>query len=261
MMEYMGRAGQPAVDPCPLRRRDRMHLRVVRRHIEASVASVGPELEQIRAGKLRVLLCLMPSVPTSSRRSDGPGEGLRVRRRERRVLDRPAKTPKEIQRKLEVALLQAFKDPMVIDVLTKWNWDIDPMGSEALTQMIIRDYKANGELLKKFGMGIYRRTNPAVAETLKRQPRKNSRRERNAAGFRLSWQLYSHPALPAGGCVTIPFIVRQAHHERNHGMLRISNVAVRPELVEGPPWIAKQSLTGKAADEGECLGSRNSSYW
>jgi hypothetical protein len=36
-------------------------------------------------------------------------------------------------------------------------WDIDPLGSEALTQMVFRDYKMNGELLRKFGLGIYKK--------------------------------------------------------------------------------------------------------
>jgi tripartite-type tricarboxylate transporter receptor subunit TctC len=158
MMEYMGRRDNLQWIHVPFAAATECTSALLGGHIEASVASVGPELEQIRAGKLRVLLCLMPKrsnlfpeVPTVLEK------GYEFAVESGGCWTVPAKTPKEIQRKLEVALLQAFKDPMVIDVLTKWNWDIDPMGSEALTQMIIRDCKANGELLKKFGMGIYKK--------------------------------------------------------------------------------------------------------
>ena len=127
-------------------------------HVEVSAISLGPELEQIRAGRLRALLSLIPK--RSSLLPDVPTvleKGYDFAVMASGCWTVPAKTPKDIQRKLEGALLQSFKDPMVIDALNKWMWDIDPLGSEALTQMVFRDYKMNGELLKKFGLGIYKK--------------------------------------------------------------------------------------------------------
>ena len=46
---------------------------------------------------------------------------------------------------------------MVIDAMTKWNWAIDPLNSEALSKMVFEDYQINGELLKKFGLGLYQK--------------------------------------------------------------------------------------------------------
>jgi len=127
-------------------------------HVEAYAAALGNELEHIRSGRLRVLLSLnpkrcplFPDVPSVLEK------GYDFAVMSGGCWTVPAATPKDIQRKLEGALLLAFKDPTVIDVLNKWNWAIDPLDSETLTQMIIRDYKINGELLKKFGLGIYKK--------------------------------------------------------------------------------------------------------
>jgi hypothetical protein len=54
-------------------------------------------------------------------------------------------------------LLQAFKDQNAIEVINKWNLAFDPIDSESLTKMIHNSYKRNGELLKKFGLGIYKK--------------------------------------------------------------------------------------------------------
>ena len=126
-------------------------------HIEAYSAAVGNELEHVRAGKLRVLLSLNPK--RSPLFPDAPSvleKGHDFAVMSGGCWTVPAATPKAIQRKLEDALLQAFKDPMVIDVMTKWNWAIDPLNSEALTKMVFEDYQVNGELLKKFGLGLYK---------------------------------------------------------------------------------------------------------
>jgi tripartite-type tricarboxylate transporter receptor subunit TctC len=127
-------------------------------HVEGYSAALGAELEQIRAGRLRVLLSLNPK--RVSLFPDVPSvleKGYDFAIMSGGCWTVPAGTPKDIQRKLENALLQAFKDPTVIDALNKWNWAIDPLDSESLTNMIGKDYRINGELLKKFGLGIYKK--------------------------------------------------------------------------------------------------------
>ena len=44
-----------------------------------------------------------------------------------------------------------------------------------------------------------------------------------------------HPPLPLKRLCRNPFMVRQAHHERIMSALKFSNLAVRPEPVEGRP--------------------------
>lgn len=127
-------------------------------HVEAYAAAVGNELEHIRAGKLRVLLSLNPKrVPLFPDAPSVLEKGYDFAVMSGGCWTVPAATPKDIQRKLESALIQSFQDPTVTDVLNKWNWGIDPLGSETLTKMVFNDYKVNGELLKKFGLGIYKK--------------------------------------------------------------------------------------------------------
>lgn len=127
-------------------------------HVEVSVAAVGSELEHIRTGRIRVLLLLLPKrvtllpeVPSVLEKgydfsvANGPCWAV------------PAGTPKDIQRKLESALLQATKDPTVVEVMTKWNVIVDSVDSESLTKIVEKDYRIYGELLKKLGIGIYKK--------------------------------------------------------------------------------------------------------
>jgi tripartite-type tricarboxylate transporter receptor subunit TctC len=127
-------------------------------HVEVYSASLGAELEQIRAGRLRVLLSLSPN--RVSLFPDVPSvleKGYDFVIRSGGTWTVPAGTPKDIQRKLENALLQAVKDPTVIDVLNKWNWALGPLDSESLTKLVWEDYKINGELMKQLGLGIYKK--------------------------------------------------------------------------------------------------------
>jgi tripartite-type tricarboxylate transporter receptor subunit TctC len=127
-------------------------------HVQVYSASMGTEVDQIRSGRLRFLLSTNPKrntiftdVPTVLEKSYDfavvSGACWTV----------PAATPKDIQKKLEGALLQAFKDPAAGEVISKWNMVIEPMGGEALQDLIFRDYKINGELLKQLGLGIYKK--------------------------------------------------------------------------------------------------------
>ncbi len=127
-------------------------------HVDLGPGSMGMEVEQIRAGKLRLLLGLnekrvstFPDIPTIIEKgydfAIGGGACWSV----------PVNTPKDIQQKLEKALLQSFKDPAVIEVINKWNMAYEPLDSDALTKMIARDHKVLGELIKKFNLGIYKK--------------------------------------------------------------------------------------------------------
>lgn len=127
-------------------------------HVQVYSASLGTEVEQIRSGRLRFLLStnpgrntIFPDFPTVLEKGYDfavvAGACWTV----------PAGTPKDIQLKLERALLQAFKDPMVVEVITKWKMVIEPLDGESLQKIIAKDYRINGELLKQLGLGIYKK--------------------------------------------------------------------------------------------------------
>ncbi|MDH4268461.1 MAG: hypothetical protein OEW45_22780, partial [Deltaproteobacteria bacterium] len=58
---------------------------------------------------------------------------------------------------LEKALLESFKDPAVVGIINKWNMVMEPIGGEALTAIIAKDFKMNGELLEELGLGLYKK--------------------------------------------------------------------------------------------------------
>jgi len=127
-------------------------------HVELNVVNLGPELEQLRAGAIRILISLapkrillFPNIPSILEKgydfSIVSGACWSV----------PVGTPKGIQQKLEKALLQAMKEPPAVEVIKKWNFAFDPLDGAYLSKMIENDYKENGELLKKFSLGIYKK--------------------------------------------------------------------------------------------------------
>ncbi len=69
----------------------------------------------------------------------------------------PVNTPKDIQKKLEAALLQSFKDSAVLDVIERLNMVYDPLDGESVSALIAKDYKAFGDIVKKIGIGIYKK--------------------------------------------------------------------------------------------------------
>ena len=119
----------------------------------------------------------------------------------------PAATPKEIQQKLENALLQSFKDPVAVEVINKWYMVIEPIDGESLQKMIFKDYQINGELMKHLGLGIYKKK----MEDLLKGGRKNPRAEvfRPGGGLAVSPQA-EHPGQRFSWC-----------HRRRPAMVRI----------------------------------------
>jgi tripartite-type tricarboxylate transporter receptor subunit TctC len=127
-------------------------------HVQVYSASLGTEIEQIRSGRIRFLLSTNPKRNTIF--SDGPTvleKGYDFAVVSGACWTVPAGTPRDIQQKLEAALLQAFKDPTVEEVINKWNMVIEPLAGDALKKMIEKDYKINGELMKQLGLGIYKK--------------------------------------------------------------------------------------------------------
>ncbi len=127
-------------------------------HVELCPTTIGLELEHSRAGRIRPLLCLnykrmsiLPDVPTVLEK------GYDFHCISSACWAVPVNTPKDIQQILEKALLQSFKDPAVIDVINKWNMAYEPIGGEAVAQMIAKDNKIFGELTQKLGLGIYKK--------------------------------------------------------------------------------------------------------
>jgi tripartite-type tricarboxylate transporter receptor subunit TctC len=126
-------------------------------HVQLYSASLGTEVEQIRSGRLRFLISTNPGRNTIFKEFPTVLEkGYDFSVLSGACWTVPAATPKEIQLKLEGALLESFKEPAVIEVITKWYMVMVPMGSEALEKMIAKDFKTNGELLKHLGLGIYK---------------------------------------------------------------------------------------------------------
>lgn len=127
-------------------------------HVELNVVNLGPEMEQLRAGAIRILISLNPKrIPLFPDIPSILEKGYDFAIVSGACWAVPAGTPKGIQRKLESALIQAIKEPPAVEVIKKWNFSFDPLDSTYLTKMIENDYKINGELLKKFGLGIHKK--------------------------------------------------------------------------------------------------------
>ena len=122
-------------------------------HVDLNSGSLGGELDHIKSGRLRVILAenatrltLFPDAPTILEK------GYDYSVKSGRTWTVPVATPKDVQRKLESALLQAFKDPAVIDALKKWDLAPESLNGDALAKMIQGDFTMNAELMKKLGL-------------------------------------------------------------------------------------------------------------
>jgi tripartite-type tricarboxylate transporter receptor subunit TctC len=127
-------------------------------HVHVYSASLGTEVEQIRSGRIRFLVSTNPKRNTIF--PDAPTvleKGYDFAVVSGACWTVPAGTPRDIQQKLEKALLQSFKDPAVEEVIRKWNMVIEPLDGQSLQKMIAKDYRVNGELMKQLGLGIYKK--------------------------------------------------------------------------------------------------------
>jgi tripartite-type tricarboxylate transporter receptor subunit TctC len=127
-------------------------------HVELSAVTTGLEREHINAGRIRPLLCLnhkrisfLPDVPTVLEK------GYDFTCISSAVWSVPFGTPKDIQQKLEKALLQSFKEPAVIEIVNKWNMAYEPVDGKKVAEMIALDNKVFGEFARKLGIGIYKK--------------------------------------------------------------------------------------------------------
>jgi tripartite-type tricarboxylate transporter receptor subunit TctC len=127
-------------------------------HVDLHSGTLGGELDHIKSGRLRIILAenatrlpLFPDAPTILEK------GYDYSVKSGRTWTVPAATPKDVQRKLESALLQAFKDPMVVDALKKWDLAAESLDADALAKMIHSDYAMNADLMKKLGLGLYKK--------------------------------------------------------------------------------------------------------
>jgi tripartite-type tricarboxylate transporter receptor subunit TctC len=128
------------------------------KHVDLLANSVGVEFEYINTGRFRPLLCLndkrmepLPDLPTILEK------GYDFVNNASCTWSVPANTPKDVQKTLEKALLQAFADPEARDIMKKWNKPYDPLDSEETTKAVIKDHQKYGELMKKLGLGIYKK--------------------------------------------------------------------------------------------------------
>jgi tripartite-type tricarboxylate transporter receptor subunit TctC len=127
-------------------------------HVNLMANTVGIEFEHISTGRFRALLCLsdkrllqLPDLPTAAEK------GYDFTPTSSCTWSVPSNTPKDVQKILEKALLQAFADPEARDIMKKWNKPYDPLDSEETTKAVIKDHQKYGELMKKLGLGIYKK--------------------------------------------------------------------------------------------------------
>jgi tripartite-type tricarboxylate transporter receptor subunit TctC len=129
-------------------------------HVQLVPSSVGVETEQLQTGRIRPLLTL-----NANRLAAFPdvrsilelGRGYDFSLYSAACWAVPIKTPNEIQKILEEALLQSFKDPAVIEVIGRLNMVYDPRDGKTVAAMIAKDHQAFGDIAKRIGIGIYRK--------------------------------------------------------------------------------------------------------
>ncbi len=127
-------------------------------HVDLGALTLGLELEYVNSGRFRALLCLndkrmpnLPDVPSATEK------GYDFTCTSSCIWSVPVNTPKDIQKILEKALLQAFADPEAIEMMNKWNKPYDPLDGEATTKALIKDHKIYGDLMRKLGLGIFKK--------------------------------------------------------------------------------------------------------
>jgi len=158
MMEYLALQENLQWIHVPYNGNQEQTFALLGRHVEVNSITFGLEIEHIRAGRIRPLLCLnykriplLPDVPTVLEK------GYDFHCISSACWSVPAQTPKDIQEILERALLQSFNDPTVLEVINQWNMAFDPVDGETVFKMIVEDKKRFGEFAQKLGIGIYKK--------------------------------------------------------------------------------------------------------
>jgi tripartite-type tricarboxylate transporter receptor subunit TctC len=128
-------------------------------HIDLEVMTCGPELEYVKTGRFHPLLCLndkrMEALPNLSTIAEkGYDYAISVGGAPWTV---PVATPKDIQKILEKALLQSIANPEVKNVVQRLNKIHVIYNSEETTKIMIKEYEKMGELMKEFGLGIFKK--------------------------------------------------------------------------------------------------------
>ena len=127
-------------------------------HLDIGVLTMGLELEHVKTGRLRALVSLnanrmmhLPDLPTILEK------GYDFYCTSSCTWSVPANTPKDVQKILEKALLQAIADPEVKETIKRVNLPYAPLDSEAVTKLVIEDHQKYGELMKRLGLGIFKK--------------------------------------------------------------------------------------------------------
>ena len=158
MMEYLAQRENLQWIHVPYNSSTEMLSALLGGHVDLSAVTTGIEIEHIKSGRIRPLLCLnnkrisfLPDVPTVLEK------GYDFHCISSACWSVPVDTPKDIQQKLEKALLQSFKDPAVVEVINKWNMAYDPVDGATVLKMIALDNRVFGEFAQKLGIGIYKK--------------------------------------------------------------------------------------------------------
>jgi tripartite-type tricarboxylate transporter receptor subunit TctC len=126
-------------------------------HVQA-VSQTTEWKEHVLAGKLRLLVVwtpqrvkAFPEVPTLMEKGYpfAVHSGLSFMG--------PAGMPKPVVEKLQDAFRQAMDSNVFQDVMDKFDMPPAYLGSESLTQLILKDYQETGELIKSLGIGLYKK--------------------------------------------------------------------------------------------------------
>ncbi len=126
-------------------------------HLDVGALTMGLELEHIKTGRLRALLCInanrmkhLPDLPTIVEK------GYDFYCTSSCTWSVPANTPKDIQKILEKALIQAIADPEVKETINRVNLPYAPLNSAEVTKLVLEDHQKYGELMKRLGLGIFK---------------------------------------------------------------------------------------------------------
>jgi len=158
MMEYLAMKENLQWRHVPYQGSSQAFAALLGGHADLAPLSIGTELEYVKTGKFRPLVIL--SKNRSKRLPDLPTVGEKGYDFSVKIAftwSVPADTPADVKNILEKALLQSFEDPRVQDAMEKQKVTYIPLGSKETTGLVSDDHQKFGELMKKFGLGIFKK--------------------------------------------------------------------------------------------------------